>query len=205
VARRCGARRRHRDRLVAAYARFAWPGGAPADLHTLVEAAADGWWYAARVPDGGAVASWMSDSDLVHRTGLHREAAWSARLAATRHIRELLAGAERTSGIAVRAAATHCLDRTAGDGWLAVGDAACAFDPLASAGIVTALRTGLEAAAALARHREGDGEALTGYDAAVQARFAAYRTGHAEQYAREARWPAAPFWRRRRWGSAHTR
>jgi flavin-dependent dehydrogenase len=191
-ARRCGARRLHRDWLVASFAVFAWPRrGAPADLHTLIEAAEDGWWYAARLPGARAVVSWMSDGDLVHRGGLHRREPWIAKLGRTRHVRELLQGAALRSDVAVRAAASHCLDRAAGDGWTAVGDAACAFDPLASAGIVNGLRSGLEAARALT------GGALSEYDARVQSRFARYLEGRREQYAREARWPGSAFWRRR--------
>jgi flavin-dependent dehydrogenase len=191
-ARRHGARRLHRDRLVACFAVFAWPDrGAPADLHTLIEAAEDGWWYTARLPGDRAVVSWMSDGDLVRRDGLHRRDPWIERLGRTRHVRELLRGAALRSDVAVRAAASHCLDRAAGDGWIAVGDAACAFDPLSSAGIVTGLRSGLEAARAVA------GSALAEYDARVQRRFAAYLDGRREQYALEARWPESAFWQRR--------
>jgi flavin-dependent dehydrogenase len=202
VARRCGARRLQRDRLVAAWALFAWPlDGSPdrsTDLHTVVEAAQDGWWYAARLPGGRAVASWMTDGDLLRCDGLHRAEPWDDHLARSRHIRELLAGSVRASRVAVCAAATHCLDRAAGDGWLAVGDAACAFDPLASAGIVNGLRSGLEAATTLVAHGNGDAEALSRHDTLVHRIFAAYLTGRTKQYRQETRWPASPFWRRRR-------
>ena len=194
-ARRRGARRLHRDRLVASFAVFSWPaGGAPADFHTLIEAAEDGWWYTARLPGDCAVVSWMSDSDLVHRSGLHRRDPWIGKLGRTRHVRGLLRGAALRSEVAVRAAASHCLDRAAGDGWIAVGDAACAFDPLSSAGIVTGLRSGLEGARGIAGIA---GSALSEYDGRVQRRFAAYLDGRREQYALEGRWPDSAFWRRR--------
>ena len=196
LARCCGAQRLHRDRLVAVFVLFSWPQDAPADLHTLVEAAEDGWWYAARLPGDRAVAAWMSDSDLVRADGMCRPGPWSERLGRTRHIRPLLAGAA-AGPLTVRSAVSHCLDRIAGDGWLAVGDAACAFDPLSSAGIVTGLRSGLEAAGALVRHLQGDGAALTAYGEHIQRRFADYLTGRREQYSRETRWPDSPFWHRR--------
>jgi flavin-dependent dehydrogenase len=115
----------------------------------------------------------------------------------TRHLRELLRGAALHSDVAVRAAASHCLDRAAGDGWIAVGDAACAFDPLSSAGIVTGLRSGLEAAREIAGIAGTAGSAPAEYDARVQRRFAAYLDGRREQYALEARWPESAFWQRR--------
>ncbi|MFL6195962.1 MAG: FAD-dependent monooxygenase [Thermoanaerobaculia bacterium] len=196
VARRCGARRLHRDRLVAAFAVFAWPEE-PGHLHTLVEAAEDGWWYAARLPDDQAMVSWMSDSDLVHRAGLHQRGPWTEKLGRTRYVREMLAGASLHSDVAVRSAASHGLDRAAGEGWLAVGDAASAFDPLTSAGIVAGLRSGLEAATAVDRCLGGDGAALDSYDGRLRTRFHQYLQGRREQYAREGRWPESPFWRRR--------
>jgi flavin-dependent dehydrogenase len=200
VARRCGARRLHRDRLVAVFGLFAWPEGAPARLHTLVEAAEDGWWYAARLPGGQAVVSWMSDSDLVRRGRLWRPGPWIEGLERTGHIRRLLAGAAPCTGLTVRSAASHCLDRTAGDGWIAVGDAACAFDPLASAGIVNGLRSGLAAAGALAQ----GASALAAYDESTRKRFTDFLAGRREQYSHEARWPASPFWHRRQEGGRIT-
>ena len=81
-----------------------------------------------------------------------------------------------------------------------MGDAACAFDPLASAGIVAGLRSGLEAAGALARHVAGagarDGAALAGYDKRVQRRFIDDLNGRREQYSLEAHWPDSPSCRR---------
>lgn len=198
IARRCGARRLHRDRLVAVFTLFAWPEGAPSVLHTLVEAAEDGWWYAARLPEGRAVVSWMSDSDLVRRGRLWRPGPWSEALGRTRHIRALLAGSAPCARLTVRSAASHCLDRTAGDGWIAVGDAACAFDPLASAGIVNGLRSGLAAARALARADPA------GEDGRIRRRFDEYMDGRREQYSRETRWPGSPFWQRRQEGGRIT-
>jgi len=144
------------------------------------------------------VVAWMSDGDLVHRDGLWREDRWRERLGRSRHVRPLLAGAAAGALLMVRSAATHRLDRAAGDGWLAVGDAACAFDPLASAGIVMALRSGLEAAEALGRHLAGDRAALGEFDERLGLRFAEYRRGRRDLYRQEARWPESPFWRRRR-------
>jgi len=197
IARRCGTARRRLDRLVAACAVYAWPGGEAPRRHMLIEAAELGWWYAARLPRGRAMVCWMSDSDLVRGGGLHRPGPWCERLAGTRHLRELLAGAERVSPIAVRAAASQCLARASGDGWVAVGDAAAAFDPLSSAGIVLALRSGREAAAAVAGRLAGDGAPLAAYERRVAERFGRYWQGRRAFYALETRWPGAEFWRRR--------
>ena len=56
-----------------------------------------------------------------------------------------------------------------GRGWCAVGDAALAFDPLSSQGIITALNAGMFLGSVLARHFHpspaGDGSCLGGDDA----------------------------------------
>ena len=211
VARRCGAMRRRLDRLVGVGALVACPASDPPaepaerhqaarhplGRHLLVEAAEDGWWYAAWLPGGRTMVCWMSDSDLVRRSDCHRAAAWDARLARSSHLREALAGAARVSPVAVVPAASHCLTRCTGDGWLATGDAAAAFDPLSSAGIVLALRSGREAADAAARRLGGETAALAGYEDRIVDRYARYLSGRREIYATEARWPGAEFWRRR--------
>jgi flavin-dependent dehydrogenase len=116
------------------------------------------------------VVCWLSDSDLVRARELGRSGAWRARLAESRY---------------------------AGEGWLAVGDVASAFDPLASAGITLALRTAREAAEAIERHLEGETEALGEYAAAVRRRFAGYLIERREQYRAEPRWSGSAFWARR--------
>ncbi|MCW2811307.1 MAG: hypothetical protein JWP61_1765, partial [Friedmanniella sp.] len=84
-----------------------------------------------------------------------------------------------------------------GPGWLAVGDAAITFDPLASYGIGTALGAGVYAAAAVAGHLAGRPDALPRYAAVVDGLFAPYLVLRHERYTAERRWPDAPFWRRR--------
>jgi len=198
VARRCGAKKIYCDRLVAVYALFGPCSDSQADLHTLVEAAQHGWWYASRLPGNQAVVSFLSDSDLVRRYALHRLDPWCALLDRSLHIRDFLADALRCSEPTLRSAASHCLDPVVGEGWLAVGDAASAFDPLSSAGIVLALRAGFEVATVLTQHLSGDRLALSHYDQRIHLRFAHYLAARHFYYALETRWPDSEFWQRRR-------
>jgi len=85
------------------------------------------------------------------------------------------------------------LDRVAGPGWLATGDAAASFDPLSSQGIVTALVLG-----------RGAGEAATmqgepyAYAGAVERVVAEHLAERLAYYALEDRFSTTPFWARRR-------
>jgi flavin-dependent dehydrogenase len=89
------------------------------------------------------------------------------------------------------------LERPAGKGWLAVGDAALSFDPLSSQGLLNGLFTGLAAAEAANRYLRGAAHALTEYLQVIRGIRDAYQRHLALWYAAETRWPEAPFWQRR--------
>ncbi|WP_051966410.1 LodA/GoxA family CTQ-dependent oxidase [Kitasatospora mediocidica] len=89
-----------------------------------------------------------------------------------------------------------------GDGWLAVGDAATAFDPISSQGILTALHTGLTGALALHAHLTGDPTALPSYRTTLQP---SSPPTTATTYTAEPRWPTHPFWSRRHTPPEHLR
>jgi flavin-dependent dehydrogenase len=129
IARRLGARIVRDDTLLA---HVFFINAATDDSYTRIEAAEDGWWYRAPVPDGRTVVMFVSSSPSPRGQArvpvLHRDAS-SARL-----------------------------DRVAGDRWLAIGDAATALDPLSSHGLGNALFTGIRAADAIATGRFDDYE-----------------------------------------------
>ena len=99
-------------------------------------------------------------------------------------------------------APTYLLDAVAGDRWLAVGDAAAAYDPISAQGIHKALSDGLQAAEAIAAVLEGDTQQLDEYRSSVAARFDNYLSVRNYFYGQEQRWPNSPFWRRRQERSA---
>ena len=197
LARLLGARRIRYDRLIGVAAYFHPYTGE--DSFTLVEAVASGWWYSARLPGGKLMASYMTDSDLVDRAATRSEGGWRALLEAAEHTgRRVAEGAcGRPTAPRVLAAHTSRLSAVAGEGWLAVGDAAVAHDPLASHGISAALGAGFYAAAAVADHLAGGRDALRAYADLVDRSFAQYLLMRHDRYLAEQRWPDAPFWRRR--------
>jgi flavin-dependent dehydrogenase len=163
---------------------------------THVESAADGWWYTAPLPGGRRVLAFHTDADLPPaRAG---DALLEAAFARP-ELGALLRESRFEPAARWRAAAAESseLAPVAGDGWLAVGDAALGCDPLSSQGLANALYGGLAGAEALDRSLAGDASAPRGYAAAVDGVRAAYRRHLDHAYAAERRWPAAPFWRRR--------
>jgi len=202
IAVRCGARRRVRDRLTALYVPLE-ADPLDTDRRSLVESDEDGWWYTAPQPSGGRLVAYFTDTDLPAAT--HTARHFHRRMSATRHVSRWVHrdGPPPTSPTTPRRAAAHTahLGRVYGDGWTAAGDAAVAFDPLSSQGVLTALYTGLSAGLAvddrLSRVADGADSALAAYADQVAAAQSAYLRGHRVIHAQEARWTDRSFWARR--------
>jgi flavin-dependent dehydrogenase len=198
VARRLGAKRVVADSLVGIAGVFESARAIAEERWALIEARRDGWGYSADLPDGRVAVVAMTDSDLAHAARLNDAHAWRQWIEELPRIRERTAGATLVDGPAIASAASHRLDPPAGDdGWLAVGDAAMAFDPLSSQGISKAIRWGIRAAKTISEWLEGKTSALPAYAAAVEAEYTAYLSARNRYYAMERRWTDAPFWQRR--------
>ncbi len=198
VARGLGATRRRDGDLVAL---AAWIRSSDTDDRTLVEAVPEGWWYTARLPGQERVAVLHVGAAEAAEI-LHDRQSWCRRLAETRWVRrvtrevgpaegDLLEGPRGTDAAGAR------LDRFAGDGWMAVGDAALSFDPLSSQGLLDAIYTGHLAAGAVDAALDGDAGAVTAYASRLESVRAAYLRHLRQAYRAEDRWPDSDFWRRR--------
>ena len=198
LARSAGAQRVTYDRLIglAFYFDRASNETAEEDSFTLVEAVSSGWWYSSRLPGEKLIAVYMTDSDLLDRRAGCRELLNEAKHTAKR------VSEYNSVNAAPRILAAHTvrLTRVAGDGWLAVGDAAIAFDPLASHGISMAMSSGFHAASAIIDYLGGQHEALQPYERIIDASFAHYLLMRHETYLSERRWPDKRFWQRRHTG-----
>jgi flavin-dependent dehydrogenase len=201
-ASRLGAGRVVDDRLAGVAVRFRARDDVR-DATTLVEAQEDGWWYSAAIPGGRIVAAWMSDADLIRRDALKEPARWLARLHASRETRARLRACTPEWPAGIWSARSQRLAHVCGDRWLAVGDAASAFDPLSSAGVLKAVYTGKIGAFAVLDLLRGDSSGMERYRRHVEREYAAYLTTRAVFYALERRWPRSEFWRRRHFGAAH--
>ncbi|GAC1445205.1 MAG: hypothetical protein NVSMB52_05710 [Chloroflexota bacterium] len=192
-----GARRLSYDHLVALLGVFTRRlGASELDSFTEIEAALDGWWYACVLPDGRLVVGYMTDWDNERAKIARSRDGFLLLLAQTKRLKEQIADCGYTLRGPIRTVAANSshLDRTSGDGWCAVGDAAAAHDPLSSQGIVTALNSGLRAAGAISSPERGG---LADYDEYQEDSFARYLAHWLGYYALESRWQTHEFWRRR--------
>lgn len=181
LARRLGVAVRRYDRLIG------WTGCTPLcgsrDCTTLIEAEPCGWWYSVPLPSARHMVAFMSDPGVLPpenfppRISLRvGNGVWNPR---------------------AWAAGSSCLVETAGAGWLAVGDAAAAHDPLSAQGIVRALMSGLRGAEAVTSALAGRGQALERYAQMQRRAYEAYLIERRDYYRAEVRWPTHSFWARR--------
>jgi len=201
-ARQVGARRRSLDRLMGAVAYAS--GISDIEPVLMVEAVENGWWYSAPLPGGKMVVAFMTDADRIQRAGLMAPDRWTAQLANAPHHRDRV---ERHAGrldgpIRIVPAESSFLDRIAGDGWIAAGDAAAAFDPLSSQGIATAISSGMDVAQTVASWSRGDHRALAAYASRIRQNYTRYLANREAYYRMEPRWPDSSFWASRATGVA---
>lgn len=198
LARRLGCRRQLTDRQVGLSVLYRARRDSDADSMTLVEAAAEGWWYTAQLPLQRRLVVYLTDHDLV-APAHQRLDDFHRRLEATLHIQaRLRAGAwKETEALRPLAAGIGRLDRLHGEGWLAVGDAAVSFDPLASQGIFNALYCGLRAGQAVARALQGDLSRVHALADRLSHIFDLHLEHRHLYYLQEQRFADRPFWQRR--------
>jgi len=191
-----GARRRPNDRLICSWMRAHVPGFSNGRLH--IEAEADGWWYAASLPHGETIVAFHTDADLPVARTVRSAKALRERASGFAALRELVADpAWSNAKTGFCAANGASLISPIGENWIAVGDAALAFDPLSAQGLFNALYTGLAAAETVERHFRGDAAAFAEYAKEIAAIRDAYERHVAAWYGHGTRWSAHPFWSRR--------
>ncbi len=200
LARQIGASHIQYDKLIAVVAEMK-SASIPAqqDAFTTVEAVASGWWYSAHLPEGIQTILYLTDSDLIDHKAICQINGWQTELEKTRHIRNCVRKTADSvlSPPRIISASSMRLDAITGERWLAVGDAATAYDPLASYGISSALGAGFYGGHAIADFLAGSSSALDTYCGILNQSYAQYLYMRWKHYRLEQRWSDELFWRRR--------
>ena len=198
IAGKQGASRMTYDRLVGVTF-FCSPSlpMAVTDSYTLIEATEQGWWYSAPLPDSRLVIAYMTDADLYARARKRASDYWQRQLQGTAYTSLRAKNYEPSYGPCIMPANSSRVDRIAGNLWLAVGDAAMAFDPLSGQGIYRALQSSIRAAQAIEEDFTGRDESCERYELELGQSFNNYLIKRTDYYVREKRWLNAVFWQRR--------
>ena len=189
-----GARRRPADHLVGVAATIPCNSGNPS--HTIIEAVPHGWWYAVALPGRRLLVALLSDADIIRSHRWTNPLTWVEQLRRTRHISALLPTIDIEGPLTVRAASSQLLTPCTGPGWIAIGDAEMATDPLSSTGILTAIRSGIDAARAITSGELTDNENRHAHNQRTRHKFTVYLQQREHFYRLEHRWNN-PFWQRR--------
>ena len=197
LARQLGASRHVFDRLVAVSKHL--PSDQAERGRILIETRPEGWWYAAPAGRGQVVVCLFTDSDLCV-AGRFGDPAVLAQLMRQSCEISTLTDGQTFDSPAVYSAVSQRLDRRGTpDGWVAVGDAALATDPIAGDGVTRALRTAASAAdAALAYLDRGALDCVEAYERDLDTACTRFLVNRAGFYGYEDRWSEHPFWQRRR-------
>jgi flavin-dependent dehydrogenase len=214
VARALGVQTADTADDLFAYAQWFSTVGEDDDRYTRIEAGPHGWWYSNRLPgaeDNTArrLVVFHSDKDLPEAKMAARQEGFNHLLDDATHIGSLLkARGYRPCGTLRGVPAnSQRLGAFCGDAWLAVGDAAQAYDPLSAQGIDKALRTASHAGhmihyALTDKPRSapdlGSGNAfIQQYAAQQQQLWQTYWLQRDFYYRAQPRWPDKLFWQRR--------
>ena len=132
-----------------------------------------GWYIGIAPVTGGRVnlGLVMSESDLRHRLAGSRPAGVVDEVVRTLPDADGLVDAQPTDTVAIHLPLVHRVRRTAGAGFVLIGDAAGFVDPLSGEGLHRALVSAELAADAIDQHLSGNPLALQEYDRRLRAQF----------------------------------
>jgi flavin-dependent dehydrogenase len=197
VAVKQGAKRISYDQLIGVVGFLSPTSEIFTDYYMLLEAVEDGWWYSAVLPDFRLVVAYMTDADLYAKGVKSSVTYWQDQLRKASHTQSRTASYVRKSSLIVVSANSCRTDQITGRNWLAVGDAAIAFDPLSSIGVYKALESGLQVARSIEDYLAGKEKALQDYSSWVNKSFQEYLILRQKYYSKEGRWQNSKFWQRR--------
>lgn len=174
-------------------AAIAWVKCNEQDATSRVKTGENGWWYTSKLPNDLRVMVFHGVKeqirDFVHAPEAFFNAFDEAQLFPSDFKIE-----EVVEGIVARDASVSLPVKMNGDRWLAVGDAAQAFDPITSQGIFHAMYSGIRGAEAIDGKRRGDQQVFQRYEENIRRIFETNQRQRKMHYTQELRWTDHPYW-----------
>ena len=163
----------------------------------IVESSKNGWWYAAPNGNNKMTLMFFTLKGLIPKKS-NIKVFFQGEFQSTIHFNRLiqLNWIDKIE-IKVMPAGTTRLEKSFGDHWIAVGDAAFTYDPISSYGITSALASGYYAGNAIFSKINGKEEAMEAYRYILENAFGAYIEKLEHQYRLERRWPESQYWKNR--------
>jgi hypothetical protein len=197
AGRKLGSIRKRFDRMVGLVARAKGHAMSGDGGRVRIESMEDGWWYGVQLHCGDHILTYMTDADVLKQHPHGARGVWQERLQASRLLSPLAASRSRSQELDVFDASSQYVPPPKDRFFLAIGDAAMAFDPISSWGITKALCDGYYGAGAIRREFGGEKGAVVDYTMQRQREFEFYMAKRAAVYEAECRWGHSGFWRSR--------
>ncbi|PKG41476.1 FAD-dependent monooxygenase [Psychroflexus sp. MES1-P1E] len=184
------------DRLFASIRIASIAKGKPSK-QIQIEAVPEGWWYNAALPDNRIITMMLSEKENIAALQDSQHEGFEAQLANTTFIAERLKKLKlKEHQYYTRPVYSGILPVIEGKDWVAIGDAASSYDPIAAYGIYKGISDGIRVTSKILAFFNGE-EELNSFSAFVNERYVNYKKNRDYVYAIEQRWYDAPFWNKR--------
>lgn len=199
LARRLGFERLYEDRQLALVAFLQSQNQELEDHSSLLETHPDGWWYSAKIPDQKLATAFFCQADTQQKSKWTQADGWWALAQTSPHTFDRLQSADfkLLAPPRIVSADSGILEQLYGPGWLAVGDAAMTYDPIASHGLMMAMLSGRDAAEAIATYFAEQAQALAHYQDRLLSAYQQYQQQRKGFYLSETRFPSSFYWKER--------
>ncbi len=169
----------------------------PITRNIIIESVPNGWWYASPNSNQTLTLMFFTLKKMIPKKGEVNDFVEKEMKSSTTISNFLNASKLKETEVKIIPAGTSRLDQPYGSNWVAVGDAACAYDPISSYGITSALASGYYAGQAIASHLSGKKEAMISYRYIIENAFQAYCEKLINHYREEKQWSESYYWKNR--------
>ena len=206
LSRRQGIDKLYEDDQLALVAFLQKQDTSPRPGQSLIETTKNGWWYSAEIPHQRIVTSFLCTPNKEQRKQWLQPENWWKLISSTVETSKNITpdNFQLLEPPKFVAADSGVLESVIGQGWLAVGDAAMTYDPIASHGIVISMASARQAALSIEEYLEGNQEALEDYSQLVYWSFQQYSEERQLFYKAEQRFNDSPYWHTKSMRALHT-
>lgn len=160
-----------------------------------VEPFETGWGIVSELSETTSVMTLFTTKNLPNKSDFTHYKNWAGLIENTKHLKSFLSPDKNTRVVGGKANSSR-VETFAGKNWLALGDAAMAFDPLSSHGITSGIYTANQAALAIEKDLElNDSKGLETYANRLEKVFGGYLSQKGQLYHQEKRWATSLFWK----------
>lgn len=161
----------------------------------FVEPFESGWGIVSEISSDTSVMTLFTTKEHETRSLHTNYENWPELIEETEHLKSFLTPSDKVRIMGSMANSSY-LSNMSGNRWLAIGDAAMAFDPLSSHGITSGVYTAQQAVEAIIKmQREENPMPLQEYSQTLTRIFDGYYQQKRQLYWQERRWKDSSFWR----------